>query len=91
MSPYVVAVSPCPDFRLAVVFETGERRIVDVRPFLDRGVFTQLRDPAVFQTAHVVAGSVEWRGATELSSPALSFDTLYAEGVPDDARHSFAS
>lgn len=84
MSPYVVSVRPLPDFRLDVGFESGEHRIFDVKPYLDCDVFAVLRDPAVFATAHVVAGSVEWRGATPLSSPALSFDTLFCDGVRDN-------
>lgn len=87
MCPYVVSVTPLDDFQLVVVFDTGERRVFDLKPYLARGVFGQLRDPRVFQTARVVAGSVEWQGATELSSPALSFDTLYVESVPGDAAH----
>jgi hypothetical protein len=82
MNPYAVSVTPLPDFRIEVAFDTGERRAFDLKPYLDRGVFTQLRDPAVFLTAHVAAGSVEWNGATALSSPALSADTLYLDGEP---------
>ena len=85
MSPLVVSVTPLTDFRLDICFETGEHRIFSVKPYLSRGVFQQLHDVAVFATAHVVAGSVEWQGATPLSSPALSFDTLYAEGVSSHA------
>lgn len=82
VNPCVVSVTPLPGFRLEVTFESGESRIFDVTPYLGRGIFQQLRDVAVFQTAHVVAGSVEWKGETPLSSPALSFDTLYIDGVP---------
>ena len=91
MNPFVISVMPLPEFRLEVAFESGERRLFDVKPYLGRGVFRQLQDPAVFKTAHVVAGSVEWTGETPLSSPALSFDTLYAEGVPSDASQSVGS
>ncbi len=91
MERYVVSVLPVEDFRLEVTFDTGERRMFDVSPYLTRGVFQQLRDPAAFESAHVVAGSVEWRGTTALSSPALSFETLYAEGMPVDSDRRVAS
>lgn len=84
MNPYVMSVRALPNFQLELGFENGECRLFDVKPYLGRGVFQQLRDLAVFQTAHVVAGSVEWIGASPLGSPALSFDTLYAEGVAAD-------
>jgi hypothetical protein len=60
-----------------VVFENGECRIFDVKPYLQRGVFVRLQNHAVFQAARVVAGSVEWPGGLD-----LSYDTLYVESQP---------
>ena len=78
MNPYVREVEPLEDYRLRLLFENGERRILDMRPYLDRGVFQRLRDRGLFQEARVVAGSVEW--PTEID---LSYDTLYLQSVPE--------
>jgi hypothetical protein len=64
-------------FRLDIVFEGGEHRIFDVKPYLNRGVFVRLQNPATFAAARVVAGSVEWPGGLD-----LSYDTLYLESAP---------
>ena len=80
MNPLVRHVYPTPDFALEVVFETGERRVFDMTPYLDRGVFVRLQDRSVFRSARVVAGSVEWPGGID-----LSYDTLYLEGQPSTA------
>lgn len=72
MNPYVKAVSPLPEFRLLLGFENGEERIFDLTPYLDKGVFVGLKNPALFRRASVVAGSVEWPGEID-----LSYDTLY--------------
>ena len=77
MNPYVQHVHPLDDYQLEVVFENGERRIFDVKPYLQRGVFVRLQNRAAFQAARVVAGSVEWPGELD-----LSYDTLYLEGRP---------
>jgi hypothetical protein len=77
MNPYVKSVSPLDDHLLAVVFENGERRVFDIRPYLRLGVFAQLRNRAIFRAARVVAGSVEWPGEID-----LSYDTLYLESQP---------
>jgi hypothetical protein len=77
MNPYVKQVFPREDFRLEIVFENGEHRMFDAKPYLQRGVFTRLQNRAVFQAARVVAGSVEW--PEELD---LSYDTLYLESEP---------
>jgi hypothetical protein len=77
MNPYVKAVHPLEDYELEVLFENGERRRFDMKPYLQRGVFVRLRNRALFQAAQVVAGSVEWPGALD-----LSYDTLYLESEP---------
>ena len=77
MNPYVEQVYPLDDYRLELVFENGERRIFDAKPYLHRGIFTRLQNRAVFQSARVVAGSVEWTGELD-----LSYDTLYLESEP---------
>ena len=76
MNPYVVSVTPTDDFRLDIIFENGEQRIFDVKPYLNRGVFVRLQNPATFAAARVVAGSVEWPGGLD-----LSYDTLYLESA----------
>jgi hypothetical protein len=77
MNPYVKKIRPLDDYRLEAVFENGERRLFDVKPYLYRGVFVRLQDRALFRAARVVAGSVEWPGGLD-----LSYDTLYLEGQP---------
>ena len=77
MNPYVTSVRPLDDYRLEIVFENGERRIFDVKPYLYRGVFVRLQNRALFEAAQVVAGSVEWPGGLD-----LSYDTLYLESQP---------
>ena len=77
MNPYVKHVRPLEDYQLEVIFENGEHRIFDMRPYLQRGVFIRLQNHAAFQAARVVAGSVEWPGEVD-----LSYDTLYLESRP---------
>jgi len=38
----------------------GERREFDVSPYLDKGIFTQLKKKSYFQQARVSMGTVEW-------------------------------
>ncbi len=73
----VVQVYPLDDYRLEIEFENGEQRVFDVKPYLPRGIFIRLQNPAVFRAARVVAGSVEWPGGLD-----LSYDTLYLDSQP---------
>ena len=77
MNPYVKHVRPLENNQMEVTFENGEHRIFDLKPYLTLGVFVRLQNPAVFQAARVVAGSVEWPGGLD-----LSYDTLYLESRP---------
>jgi hypothetical protein len=76
MNPYVKSVEALDNYKLALVFENGEERIFDLKPYLKLGVFARLQTPSLFKTARVVSGSVEWSGDID-----LSYDTLYLESV----------
>lgn len=76
MGPLVRHVRALDSYRLELEFDNGERRVFDVAPYLDRGIFRLLRDGR-FNAARVVAGSVEWPGGID-----LSFDTLYPRSTP---------
>jgi hypothetical protein len=62
---------------LLLTFENGEKRVFDLKPYLEKPVFKSLRNASLFKTARVVSGSVEWQGEVD-----LSYDTLYVESKP---------
>ncbi len=74
MNPYVKSVKPQEDYRLLLTFENGEKRVFDLKPYFEKPVFQRLKNIALFKTARVVSGSVEWKGEVD-----LSYDTLYLE------------
>ncbi len=77
MNPDVIDVQPLEDFRLRLIFEGGETRVFDVKPYLEFGIFSELRQADYFITAFVEFGSVEWP-----HGQGLSYDTLYEKSVP---------
>ena len=77
MNPKVKKVEPTNNHTLIVAFANGEVREFDVKPYLDKGIFTELKDLSYFRSVKVVAGSVEWPHEQD-----LSFDTLYIAGTP---------
>jgi len=77
VNPQVKQVHPLEDYWLEVVFENGEQRLFNMKPYLQQGVFVRLQDRAVFRAVRVVAGSVEWPGELD-----MSYDTLYLESQP---------
>ena len=77
MNPYVKSVEAKDDYCLLLTFENGEKRVFDLKPYLNKGVFARLQNVALFKTVRVVSGSVEWHGEI-----GLSYDTLYMESKP---------
>ncbi len=74
MNPYVKSIRFKDDYCLLLTFENGEKRIFDLKPYFDKPVFARLKNAALFKTARVVSGAVEWQGEVD-----LSYDTLYLE------------
>ena len=74
MNPYVKSVKPQENYYLLLTFDNGEKRVFDLKPYLEKPVFHRLKNSAVFQTARVVSGSAEWQGEVD-----LSYDTLYLQ------------
>ncbi len=77
MNPDVIDIHPLADYVLRLIFEGGEVRDFDVEPYLDWGIFKELRDEAYFREAYVEFGSVEWS-----HGQGLSYNTLYLDSVP---------
>ena len=76
MSPGVKTVKPRDNFMLHIWFTNGEERLFDVKPYLNFGIFSELKDLSMFNTVHPDGLSVEW--ANEAS---LSPDTIYISSV----------
>ena len=72
MNPTVVTVKPENDYKLSLTFDNGEKRLFDVTPFLDKGVFSELKNIDYFQKVKVAFGAIEWPHEQDFSK-----DTLY--------------
>jgi hypothetical protein len=58
-------------FELELQFDTGETRIFDARPYLTRGAFQRLNDPALFAQAFVAFDTVCWPGHLDIAPETL--------------------
>lgn len=77
MNPRVVEVSVETDYRLRITFANGELREFDVSPYLERGIFRELKDPKIFRTVEPSLGSVRWQNGQDFCP-----DMLYEDSVP---------
>ena len=73
----VKKVEPKTDYTLILTFENGERRSFDMKPYLDKGIFRELHDIEMFNTAHVSFNTVAWDNEADFDPEAL-----YEGGLP---------
>ncbi len=64
--PRVSTICPLEGYKLKVHFENGESGILDMTPYLDFGVFSQLKDPERFRSVTVTFDTIEWAGEIDL-------------------------
>ena len=75
--PKVIAVDGSEPPVLVLSFANGERRRCDVSPYLDKGIFKDLRQAAYFRSVQAVSGFVAWPRGQD-----FCVDTLYPKSVP---------
>ena len=56
----VVNVKPLEEYKLFLKFENDEKRIFDVKPFLEIGKYTELKNINLFNSVKISFDSIEW-------------------------------
>lgn len=74
MYPAVIKVVPGESYVLAIDFDNGESGTLDMKPFLDFGVFHRLKDPAAFQGVRAAFDAIAWDAGVDLDP-----EFIYAE------------
>ena len=70
-------VKPLDDYKLIVTFENDEVKIFDMTPYLQKGIFKELKDISLFKSARVNFDTVEWENEADIDP-----ETLYDDGLP---------
>jgi hypothetical protein len=73
----VVDVKANENFSLDLKFNDGSIRRFDTTPYLDLGVFAELKDFTYFKQVKIAFGTVQWPHEQDISP-----DTLYLESTP---------
>ncbi len=73
----IIKVKPLDDYKIMLTFENRENRIFDVKPFLNKGIFKELKNPEAFKTVHISFDSIEWENSADLDP-----EILYEKSIP---------
>lgn len=85
MNPRVTTVIIGENYTLHLQFSNGEQSVFDVKPYLEKGIFKQLKDKHIFTSAHIENGTVTWNNGQDFCP-----DTLYIESkkISTDENHT---
>lgn len=83
----VKTVKPLPGYRIYVEVEDGRKGIFDLKPYLDRGVFRELKNVHYFNQVGILFGAVTWPNEQDIAPETLLAEMLPLEQTnpPDEA------
>jgi len=73
----VVSARADDDFTLILKFNDGALKKFDAKPYLEFGIFKELKNPNYFKNFRIAFGTVQWKNEQDFSP-----DTLYLESIP---------
>ncbi len=59
------------NYKLILTFENNEKRLFDMTPYLELGVFKTLKDENLFKTVKVSFDTIEWSNGADIDPETL--------------------
>ena len=75
----VKKVLPTSNYQLILTFANGEVRLFDMKPYLETGIFQELKNNDLFNTVRISSDSVEWDNDADMDP-----EILYSDSKPLD-------
>lgn len=72
----VKGVKPIGNYNLILTFSNGEKRQFDMNPYLDKGIFQELRELSMFNTVRLSFDTIEWKNQADLDPEVLYKDSV---------------
>lgn len=64
-------VKPTANYNLILTFENGEIRQFDMKPYLEKGIFKELKDLTLFNSVRLSFDTIEWDNEADLDPEVL--------------------
>jgi hypothetical protein len=75
----IIDVKPLEDYRLLLTFSNGEKRNFNMNPFLDTGIFRELKDKELFNTVRISFDTIEWANEADFDPEVLYQNSTVVE------------
>ena len=80
----IINVKPMADYKLLLTFSNNEKRLYDMKPYLDTEAYLELKDINFFNKAHIVLDhTVGWNDDIDICP-----DSAYQDSVPYENKKS---
>lgn len=76
MNYAVISVEALENYNLLLTFKTGEKKIYDMKPHLDGGIFEELKDKNLFIKVRVSFDTIEWENGADFDPEVLYQDSI---------------
>ena len=73
----VKAIKPLPDYKIYVEIEDGRKGIFNMKPYLEHGIFKELKNINYFNQVSIIFGAVTWPHEQDIAP-----ETLISEMEP---------
>jgi len=67
LQPRIIEVKPLPNYQLYLKYDTNEKKVFDVLPYIDGDWYGKLKDEQYFKTVRLSGNTVEWQGGQDLA------------------------
>jgi len=76
-------VKPLTDYRIYVEIEDGRKGIFDLKPYLNRGIFNELKEITYFNQVSITLGAVTWPHDQDIAPETLVDEMIIIQTIPD--------
>jgi hypothetical protein len=70
----VISAEPIENHKLIILLSNGKKGIFDVSPYLDKGVFHELKELPYFRLVKVAYGGVLWPHEQDFSAETIEYE-----------------
>lgn len=67
----IVDVEVLEDYELLLTFDNNVKKIKDMKPYLEKGVFRKLKDEDVFNKVKISFGTISWENDIDMCADSL--------------------
>ena len=79
MRPRAIDVKPLPNYELLITFSNNEKKIFDVKPYMDFKPFEDLKNIALFNSVKIDGLSISWANNADICPDELYNNSKTAE------------